>query len=315
MRVTVITPSRVDNFTITGTSFTRSMTLEDNAPTVFYAVAYDDVGNSAESEKITVLHDSRPPMIEAVSPLQGSTINNDKPTISAFALETGSGLSLGSEQILVNSVIYGASDGVDYLGDSGAGKISYYYDAGLAKSADGKGKVYEITARMMDNAGLTGSRTWQFYYDPDAPVLMQIIPSTNSMITNAKPEIITSFSEQVKTIEITLENNGNSYSYRLIENVNGANQTFVFRNDTVSLSGRVDVGINIVDFVGNAAHYTSVFTVDAELPKITDLLSLSHNAGQMTTNSQLEMSWSGEDIISGIEKYEYDPKKHAFIEK
>ena len=300
-----MTGSRIYNLTANGTFFTKSpVRIEDNALTEIYAIAYDEVGNSAESGKIKVMHDNLPPEIQPFYPGNGMTINEANPVFNAKVSDAGSGLVQGSQKIMINGIQYDQNGGVGYTGSANDGEISLYYLAGLEPSADRKPRAYDISAQMIDLAGNMADLTWRFYYDPNSPLITSIIPADNSFITDTNPVITVSFYEKIKSMELNVENDGKLNGLFLLENIN--NQTFRFRNASLSFADEALVHMRITDMGNNSAVYTTRFTVDNGMPYLelekTSLTNLTKISVQGVYNekyvSKIELLSPGYKLIN-----------------
>ena len=177
-----------------------------------------------------------------------------------------------------------------------SGNVSYYYGIGLEPASNDGANIYDIIAKMSDLAGIYGSVSWKFYYDPNAPVLLDIMPETGSFIANVSPKIIVVFSKKIKSINAFVDNNGTTHDYVMTKN--SGNQTFEFRNIAMgdALKGEAMIRINLVDAANNSASYSSNFYVDDDYP------SIMLNKVALTNESRLTISGSyGDMYVQKIE--------------
>ena len=168
---------------IGGPAFTETTTALPDGIYKVRAVATDNAGNSTASNAASITVDTTAPTATMTAPTSGSFTNNNEPTLTATAADSGSGLASVQFQYSSNGGTTWQIAGAGQT--SGPSSFSFTFGSHLL---DG---TYKVRAFATDNAGNTDtSSTVSFTVSTVGPTVAVTSPVNNSA-TGASTEAFT----------------------------------------------------------------------------------------------------------------------------
>ncbi len=237
-----------------------------------YAVAYDNVGNTA-SQTITLHIDNSPPSVSISSPT--STYIRGTVVITADASDSG----------IAKVVFYEDSTSNTPLGTD----TSSPYQA--TWNAAGESGTHTIYAVAYNNAGLSKTTSRTYTVDNDAPIITISTPTggeaySGTVYINATASDsgsgVASMSLSIDSSQITSSNSG-SISY-------------LWDTTTVS-DGNHQITVSAQDNAGNTNTETITITVDNTPPEPFNLSAPANNT--LTNTKSIDFSWQEDQDTSG----------------
>lgn len=250
--------------------------------------------------------DSTPPVISAISPADGSLLNNPQPVISAsYADEAvGSGINPASVRLLV--------DGNDVSAAASITAAAISYTPGT-KLPDGS---HAVSLSVADRAANVASRIWSFTTDTVPPLVTIGAPASGLLTRNSKVTVTGTVSEDVTAVtvnNIPAQVNGKDWSladYTLSE---GANSITVQATDRAGNPGSATVDVTL-DSTPPAAPLLNTLTTPtsqsaatisgtAEAAAGVKIFAAGVLTGTVPADAEGKFSLAGVTLVEGTNTY------------
>jgi len=246
--------------------------LDSGEHTVEFS-ATDNAGNTASAQwSFTVMLDTIPPAITAVSPL--GTVRVEKPIISVAVSDDVSG---------VDSIDISLKDAA---GKKVSGKVSSDESSATFKPTSAlKAGIYTATAEAEDVAGNSSSAQWIFTVEFDVvpPIITIVSPQDGTRMTEAKPTISASYSDNLAGVDeksVVLKIDGQDVTGKAsTKNVS----QIVYTPDSDLSIGPHTVNLDVEDNDDNKASITWSFIVEAKAAGIVNPRNYPNPFGGNTT--------------------------------
>lgn len=217
----------------------------------FTAEVSDSVGNVG-SDSVTYILDTTPPAVAIVSPADGSSTNDDTPTITGTA-EAGAMVSV--------AVIDGGGNIVDTLMVTADGNGDWSVDA--AQLPEG---FYSLAGTATDAAGNSTMATpVSFTVDTTPPALTFDSPADGTVSNNTTPALSGTVDNDASVVVRVLDDQGNEVQVLATNVLNGAWDA----NALALAEGTYTLEATATDAAGNTTTVSNTYTVDLTPPALT----------------------------------------------
>lgn len=233
--------------------------------------AYDNSGNSAtDTSSFTV--DTYEPQVSITAPSDGSVINSTTITVQWTGSDNGSGV-----------------DHYEINLDQGG-----WLDVGTRTSQDFtdlSNGTHSAQVRAFDEAGNTAQDSVSFAVDSVAPTVTITSPQDGDFLDEQTVEVSWSLSDDVGVDRVEMRVDGAEW-------VDVGNETYTSLNLD---PGYHDIEVRVFDLTGVVGQDSITICVDITDPYVT---ISNPEDGAVLNISQVTVSWSGSDDLSGIDHYE-----------
>jgi hypothetical protein len=233
---------------------------------IVWANDTSDNWGSASGTFNIIMPDTTPPMITNLQPLDGSTTNDNTPTIGANYSDS-SGIDVNSILLKVDSANETSNATVTATG------IAYTPTSSLS---DGSHTVYLEVEDIFDNVA---TESWSFNIDTTSPIITNLQPPNGAIMRDGTPTIGANYSDSsgINVSSVLLKINDIDETSNATIIASGAKL-----HNRIFFEGNYSIYLEVKDNAGNLVAETWSFVIDFTPPTITNLQPPS--ASELTDN-------------------------------
>lgn len=242
-----------NQWSATGTAPLKSSYSKPNHVYTVTTYAKDDAGNTDTYESTLRVVEKVPPTITPTSPTTGSTITNNKPTITWEVKDDDSGVNTASIGITIDSGSKITGDSIQKQAITGGYKCTYTPSGALD---DGQ---HTIKFDAADNDGNVATQKSITIKIDTVPPTLTVNSPTEGMVTNNATLVVSGVTNDATSSPVTLKVNNQPVEVQ----ENGQWST------TITLTeGENTITIVATDSAGKASTVTRHVTLDTGAPEI-----------------------------------------------
>lgn len=245
-----------NTWTATGTAPLKSSYSQPNHKYTVTTYAKDDAGNTTQHETQLRVMEKVAPVITPVSPTTGSSITNNKPTITWNITDDDSGVDVDAIGITIDSGAKITGSSIQKQAIENGYKCTYTPTAALG---DGS---HTIKLDGADNDGNVATQKVITIKVDTTPPLLNITSPQEGDVTNNAQCVVSGTTNDATSSPVTVTINNDPVTVQ-------SNGTF---SETITLSeGQNTIQITATDAAGKSTTVTRHVTLDTGAPEITQV--------------------------------------------